>query len=213
LLAINPNSAQVSYWLGSVVLAQGDPDKNELALFSFARAAAYEGEGALNPEGRKQVDAYLTKVYTKYAGTETGLTELKAVAKTQPLPPPGLKIESADVRAFKAEQESRQKNPLLWRFKDLKATLTGPNGDSTWSDLNGKLTPQMKLYVVSADPPERPQTLNLSSEKGGSVEVILNLENRSRTAIGAGREVTFEGVAAGLTKQPFRLTVNDGKVL
>jgi len=56
-LKINPNLAQVSYWLGDVVLKQGDPNKNELALFSFARAAVYDGEGSLNAQGREQVDA------------------------------------------------------------------------------------------------------------------------------------------------------------
>lgn len=213
VLELNPAAGQVSYWLGDVVLKQGNPNKNELALFSFARAAVYEGPGALPPEGRKQVDEYLTKVYTKYAGTEEGLTEIKQTAKTQALPPADLKIESADVRAFNKEQQARKENPLLYRFIDLKANLTGANGDSIWADLNGKMTPEMQLYVVSANPPDRPQTINLSSKQGGPVEVVLNLAVRRREPVGSGRTVRFEGVATNISRQPFRLTLADGQIL
>ena len=213
VLGLNPTSGQVSYWLGQVVLGQGDPDKNELAMFSFARAAAYEGPGALPPEGRQQVSDYLKGIYEKFAGTEEGLAEMKELAKTRPLPPADLEIKSASQRKFEAEQRNRKANPKLYVFIDLKKTLLGPGGDSTWSQLRGKLTPEMRLYVISATPASRPKTINLSSKRGGAVEVALTLENRLRSAIGAGRQVTFEGVATSLTKSPFRLTLNDGKLV
>ena len=211
-LKLNPNSGQLSYWLAEVVREQKDPDKTELVMFSLARASTYSGPGALTPEARKQLAEYLTQVYKGYAGTEEGLAELIEAAKTQAFPPAGLKIEGAATRAFKAEQKSRKENPLLWQFLDLKATLLSERGAAVWTDLNGKLTPEMRMFVVSANPPNRPQTINLSSKQGGAVELVLNLENRLRTAVGAGRQVTFEGVASGLTKEPFRLTVKDGKL-
>jgi tetratricopeptide (TPR) repeat protein len=211
-LKINPNLAQVSYWLGDVVLKQGDPNKNELALFSFARAAAYDGEGALNPQGREQVDAYLKKVYARYTGTEEGLDGLKAQAKTQPLPPAGLKIESAEVRRFQSEQKSRSENPLLWVYKDLKANLVSSGGDGIWGELQGKMTPKMAMYVVGMDS-DRPQTLSLSPEPGGAAEVTLNLENRLREAPARGKRLEFEGVASNMTKEPFKLVLNSGRAL
>ncbi|MCB1021708.1 MAG: hypothetical protein H6509_08820 [Bryobacterales bacterium] len=211
-LKINPNLAQVSYWLGDVVLKQGDPNKNELALFSFARAAAYDGEGSLNAQGREQVDAYLKKVYARYTGGEDGLDELKVQAKTQPLPPAGLKIESAEVRRFKSEQKSREDNPLLWKYKDLKASLVAANGDAIWGELQGKLTPKMALYVVGMDS-DRPQTLTLATEAGGPAEVTLNLENRLRAGPARGKRIEFDGVASSLTKEPFKLVLNGGHVL
>jgi hypothetical protein len=208
----NPNSGQVSYWLGQEVLAQANADKNELALFSFARAATYDGPGSLPPQGRQQLNDYLVKVYTKYTGTEEGLDKLKAQAATRALPPPDLKIESAEVRRFREEQERRKEDPLLYAFVDLKNTLLSPKGDATWGNLKGKLTPQMRLYLVSADS-ARPTTLHLSSKKGGPVEVVLDLENRLRSAPAPGTKVKFEGVAASLAKDPFRLGLTDGKVL
>ena len=55
VLKQNPGSAQVSYWMGQVVLAQANPEKNTLAMYQFARAASYEGPGALNAEGRQKI--------------------------------------------------------------------------------------------------------------------------------------------------------------
>ncbi len=214
VLALNPNLAQVSYWLGNVVLAQGDPDKNELALFSFARASSYTGEGSLNEQGRKQVDEYFTKVYKKYAGdnTDAEIAQLKEQAKTQALPPATLKIKPKDLREFEADQAARKASPLLYVFLDLKDQLVGAQGDQIWSDLHGKLTPKMQLYVVGSDS-ARPSVISLSSKQGGPAEVVLNLENRLRAAPGNGSKVTFEGVASDLSKSPFKLTLTGGHVL
>jgi len=212
VLELQPGNGQVSAWLGTVVFAQRDPDKNATALWSFARAAAYEGEGALPADNRTKIHDYVKDLYTKYHGTDSDFPELLAKAKQSPLPPAGYEIESAAFVKFKAEQKARADNPLRYAFLDLKNILTGPQGEQTWTDLNGKLTPEMRLFVVSADPPARPQTINFSSQKGGPVEVVLNLENRLRTGVAGGSEMTFEGVAAGLSKSPFRLTLNDGKL-
>lgn len=210
VLGMKPEAAQVSYWLGTELIAQGDPEKNEEALFSLARAAAYEGDGALPPEGRKQVEEYLTTVYKTFAGTTDGLDDLKALATNQPLPPADLEIKSASVRKFEEMQKSRAENPQLWAFLDLKQTLRSGQGDAVWGDLKGKLTPKMKLFVVSA--PARSKTISLSSEEGGAVEVVLGLTNMMRTGVSAGRQLTFDGVAANLTKEPFKLTLTDGAV-
>ena len=210
VLESNPTKAQVSYWLGTEVLAQSNPEKNELALYSIARAAAYEGEGALPAAGRTQVDEYLKTVYMTYAGTEDGLEDLKVMAKNSPLPPADLEIKPAAVRRYEEEQKSRQENPLLWAFLDLKKTLQGPSGDSVWGDLRGKLTPRMRLYVVSA--PARSRTISLSSTPGGPVEVEVGLSNMMRQGVGSGRQLTFDGVASNLTKDPFKLTLTDGAV-
>lgn len=212
VLELDPGNGQASAWLGNVVFAQRDPEKNSLALWSFARAAAYEGEGALPPDHRAKVGEYLKDLYTKYTGTDSDLPDLLAKAKQSPLPPAGFEITSKAFREFEAEKKARAENPQRYAFLDLKAALTGSNGDQTWAELNGKLTPPMRLYVVGADPPARPQTIHFSSERGGAIEVVLNLENRLRQGVPAGREMTFEGVATGLSKSPFRLTLNDGKL-
>ena len=53
----------------------------------------------------------------------------------------------------------------------------------------------------------------MTSTEGGNTEVVLNLENRLRSGLRSGSELKFEGVAGALTREPFRLTLNDGKVV
>ena len=56
-LEMDPAQAQVSYWLGTTVLAQNKtkPEMQAAALYDFARAAAYDGPGSLPAPDRKQV--------------------------------------------------------------------------------------------------------------------------------------------------------------
>jgi hypothetical protein len=137
------------------------------------------------------------------------LDSLKQAALKQPLPPAGLTIESASVREFKAEEARRKANPLLYKFLDLRDALIGSKGDATWSDLQGKMSPQMEGYVLGADS-DRPQVLNIGSKPDGPVEVVLNLENRLREAPARGSKIKYEGVASSLTKSPFKLTLTGG---
>ncbi len=216
VLELDPSRGQVSYWLGQVVLAQNEASKYDLAFFSFARAALYDGPNAMNADGRQQVLEYVQNMMRKNYGEESFnlyWPRFESMAKVGALPSERIELKSEEQLQFEAEQKSRKENPLLWQFKDLQVALTGAQGDSTWAKLNGALTPKMRLYVVSATPPERPATINFTSEPGGGVEVVLNLENRRRSGVRSGTMLTFEGVAAGLRKEPFRLTLNDGKTI
>ncbi len=213
VLAMDPSRGQVSYWLGQVTLNQQDASKYDLAFFHFARAGLYDGPGAMPPEGRQQVLEYVQTLLKKNYGEESfGIywPKFEEMAEAGAAPTARVELKSDEEMKFEEEQASRKANPALWVYKDLKTTLLGPSGDSTWSELRGKLTPKMALYVVSASPPERPATINLTSERGGRTEVVLNLENRRRTGVRSGSMLTIDGVAGGLTRQPFRLTLSDG---
>lgn len=216
VLRLDPSRGQVSYWLGQVVLAQQDAAKYDLAFFSFARAALYDGPNSMPAEGRTQVAEYVKNLLMSNYGEESFdlyWPKFEEMATMGALPSERLELKSTQELRFEAEQKSRKENPLLWTFKDLRTALTGAKGEETWSRLRGAMTPRMRLYVVSATPPERPGTINMTSEPGGSIEVVLNLENRRRTGVRAGTMMTFEGVASSLTRSPFRLTLNDGRTL
>ncbi len=214
VLELDPSRGQVSYWLGQVVLAQNDASKYDLAFFSFARAAIYDGPNAMPPEGRAQVLEYVQEGLLKKNYGEQSFNlywpKFEEMARASALPSERIELKSTAELEFEAEQQARKDNPLLWIYKDLKTKLMGNEGEATWSDLRGKLTPKMRLYVVSASPPERPATINLTSQPDGGVEVVLNLENRRRTGVRRGTMLTIDGVATSLTKAPFRLTLNDG---
>ena len=216
VLELDPSRGQVSYWLGQVVLGQGNAEKYDIAFFAFARAALYDGPNAMAADGRAQVLEYVQNMLKKNYGEKSFdvyWPKFEEMARASALPSERIELKSTQQLDFEAEQKSRKENPLLWTFKDLKTALTGPQGSATWGRLNGAMSPQMRLYVVSATPPERPGTINFSSEPGGSVEVVVNLENRRRTGVRSGTMLTFEGVGAGLRADPFRLTLNDGKIV
>ena len=216
VLEIDPSRGQVSYWLGQVVLGQNDASKYDIAFFSFARAALYDGPNSMPVEGRSQVSDYVQNMLRKNYGDESFdlyWPQFEEMAMMSALPSKRIELKSTQQLRFDAEQKSRRENPKLWVYKDLKTALTGAQGDATWRRLRGALTPEMRLYVVSATPPERPGTINLSSVPGGAIEVVLNLENRRRTGLRRGTMVTIEGVAAVLRKAPFRLTINAGRIL
>ena len=213
VLEIDPSRGQVSYWLGQVVLGQNDASKYDIAFFSFARAALYDGPNSMPPEGRTQVAEYVQNMIRKnYGGGSFDLywPQFEEMAKSGALPTKRIELKSDEQLQFEADQKSRKELPLLWVYKDLKTALLGAQGNATWGRLNGALTPKMALYVVSATPPERPGTIRLTSEPGGSVEVILNLENRLRSGLRTGSLLQIDGVAANLVRSPFRLTLNDG---
>ncbi len=213
VLSLDPSRGQVSYWLGQMTLNEQDASKYDLAFFHFARAATYDGPGSMPAEGRQQVLEYVQNLIKNNYGEQSFDTfwpKFEEMARAGAAPTERIELKSDDEMKFEAEQESRRQLPTLWVFKDLKTTLLGPSGDATWSDLRGKLTPRMGLYVVSASPPERPATINLTSEPGGRTEVVLNLENRRRTGVRTGSMLTIDGVASGLVREPFRLTLTDG---
>ena len=213
-LKVEPESAQASYWLAQSVLAQRDPAKNELAFFSLARASALTGAGALPAESREKIQAYLKKTYQAFAGTLDGLDELQRLAADTPLPPESMpRILSAEERQVQEAKQFCEAKPLECAYRTLRSALEGQGGEGVWTDLRGKVTPPMRLYVVGNEPAERPLALRLAPTKGGKAEVVLQLENRLREALPVGRAVTVEGVAAELARHPFLLTIAQGKIV
>ncbi|MBI3667671.1 MAG: hypothetical protein HY236_15825 [Acidobacteria bacterium] len=214
-LELSPNAAQVSFWLGNVVLAQKNPDKNTLALFSYARAAAYDGPGALPPAGRQQMDAYLAKVYRSYHGDDPkGLADLKNLAKASPLPPADLKIKShAEVEAEK-EEELRKTNPKLAAFVAIKEGLTGADSTNFWGSMKGHAMPPLRGTVVSAKPAVKPKVVVLAMSQSTTAEVtITDPETSARCKLDPGAVVEFESSeATEFTPGPFMIKMEGGKI-
>lgn len=213
-LEAEPASAQASYWLAQSVLAQRDPAKNELAFFALARAATLSGPGELPAESREKVRAYLERLYEAFAGTKDGLDEIERLAAASALPPADMpRILSAQERAIEDEKRFCDEKPLECAYRNLRAALEGAGAESVWLDLKGKTTPQVRLYVVANEPPDRPLELRLAVAKGGPAEVTLRLANRLREPVAKGSPVTVEGVAVELRREPFLLTLSDGRVV
>ncbi len=219
VLQLNPADGEVSAWLGTEILNQviyaQKVDRQSDALYEFARAAAYDGPGALPPDQRKRMLDYLTKSYATYHGDDPqGLQALLAQAKTSALPPPGFKILSSD-EVQQAKQEELQKtNPALAMWMTIKTALTAPDGSGYFKQIEGALVPptdkpMFKGTVISQMPlhgPVKQVVVGVADPK--VPDCTLNFETPMPNRAEPGKTVIeFRGVAAAYTPSPYMLTL------
>ena len=215
---MDPTNAQASYMLAGDLLGQqkDHPDKMPEALFEYARAATYDGPGALDANTRKQVDAFLTKAYTTYHGSTQGLDQLKAQAKAAPLPPDGFAVAST-VDLAKAAEEKRlaaaKENPQMAFWNETKENLTGEKSSELW-DMNYKdagLPPSglgfemFKGKLVSSEPETKPKTLTIALA-GDMADVKIVLTEPLPGKMEPGGEISFKGTLKEFSKDPYMLT-------
>lgn len=214
-LKANPNNGQVSYWRGTSILAEKKPEKQGMALYDIARAAAYDGPGAMS--GRDQVKAYLQKGYAQYHGSNDGFDALMAKAKTSAFPGDYTIQSTVDIEKAKAaaEEAAAKANPMLALWKNMKDQLTSANGQSYFdsgvkdADLPGNAVPGVTKFtgkLVSEEPETRPKKLVLALSDATTPEVTLNLDVALPGKADPGTELSFSGVAKDFTQSPFNLT-------
>jgi hypothetical protein len=216
---MDPANAQAAYMLAGNLLAQqkDHPDKMPEALFEYARAASYEGPGALDAATRKQIDAFLTKAYNTFHGSGMGLDQLKMQAKAAPLPPDGFSIKST-VDIAKDEQAKRdaaaKENPMLAFWNTTKEALTGENSAALWemnykdAGLPGTAIPgvtKFKGKLVSTTPAIKPKELTLAVG-GDAPDVTIKLTEALPGMMEPGGEISFSGALKELSKDPYMLT-------
>jgi tetratricopeptide (TPR) repeat protein len=212
VLALSPTDSQVAYWLGQSIGGQKKVERTPEAIFFYARAAAYEGPGALPPDFRKQVDDYLSKAYKAYHGSPDGLAEIKTLAKTTATPPPDFKIRS--VKEIEEEKSAKTKaeeaaNPQLAIWKRVKDALLALDGAQYFeSSVKGAALPKLKGKLVSQTPAVKPKTLVLALSDDTTPEVTLNLSAPLTGKAEAGTVIEFEGIPSAFTQNPFMLTMD-----
>jgi tetratricopeptide (TPR) repeat protein len=203
----NPAQGEVSYWLGQTIIGEKDVEQYPIGLYHIARAATYDGPGALNDAGRKTVDDYLTKAYTGFHGDAGGLDQLKTQAKTNPLPPAGFDIQSVKEVAeekLRKEQEFAEQNPKLALWKRIKEALVAPEGEQYFeSSMKGAAIPQLRGKVVSHTAKEIKIAIF-----GEEPEITLELDSPISGKAEPGTEIQFEGVGKAFTKEPFMVTLD-----
>jgi tetratricopeptide (TPR) repeat protein len=211
-LALDPNSAEVDYFMGTVIAGEKNPQKMPAELFYFARAASYEGTGALAPAGRQQVMDFVKKAYVKDHGSDEGFNDLMTMAKAQAAPPADYHIKTA---AEVAEEKQKQqeivdaRDPQLTLWKQLKASLTGADGASYFEmGMKGALLPTLKGKVVKLEPEIKPKTVVLALEDGATPDATLKFEMPLAGKVDPGTELSFEGVADSYTASPFMVVFN-----
>ena len=206
-LQVNPAAGEVSYWLGLTIIGEKDPQTYPVGLYHIARAAAYDGPGALAPAGRQTVNDYLTKAYTGFHGDTSGLDQLKMQAKANALPPADFKIPSVKEIAeakLKQEQEEAAKDPVAAMWKGLYGELSGPNGQQYFdTGLKEAQAPKLRGTVVSSTA----KTIVLALSDAMTPQVTLEVD-APVGKVEPGTVLEFEGVGKSFTKEPFMLTMD-----
>jgi tetratricopeptide (TPR) repeat protein len=212
-LAINPANGDVAYYLGTVIAAEKKPEKQSEAFFYFARAAAYDGPGSMNPTGRQQVMTYIKNAYTKFHGGNDKFDDLLNLAKSNAAPPAGFKIEStADIleaNQKKAEEEAK-KNPQGALWASIRDQLQGADGQNYFnSSMKEALLPggangvsSFKGKVVSMEPATKPKSVVIAIENPAG-DATLKFETPLPGKVDPGTELSFEGVPDSFTANPF----------
>jgi tetratricopeptide (TPR) repeat protein len=221
-IEMDPANAQASYMLAGILLAQQktNPEKMPLALFHYARAATYDGPGALDAATRKQVDAFLTKAYNTYHGSSQGLNDVKTTAKAAALPPAGFTIKSVVEIAKEAEerrQAAARENPMLAFWSEIKEGLTGDGSAQYWEAMKDAGLPgghngvnKFKGKIVSMTPETSPKEIMLSIAGGDTPDVKIVLDEPLPGTMETGMELGFSGIAKDFSKEPFLVTFEAG---
>jgi tetratricopeptide (TPR) repeat protein len=222
-LMMNPNDAETDYWMGTVIASQKKLDQLPAAMFYFARAATYTGQGALTAAAQQTALTYVQKQYKNFHGSDEGFNDLVAAAKANPMPPAGFSIKNANEIAqaqFANEEEYNKTHPAEALWASLKMALTGPDGQM-YFDMNMKGTEiptQLKGRVIKLEPAVRPKTILLAMEDKSNntttADATLKFEMPLAGKVDEGTELTFEGVAESYTASPFMVvfTVDKDKL-
>jgi tetratricopeptide (TPR) repeat protein len=212
-LQLEPDQGQVSYWLSVVILAERDPKKYPVALFHYARAAAYDGPGSLNATGRQTVMQQFQKTFNTYHGEDQKeLDRVIAAAKASALPPPGFDIASkADIARKQIEDENKLKeqNPSLALWLSLKKALTGDQAQSYFDEhmKDTEIPTDFKGKLIEAKPEMNPKELVLSIEDGITPDATLVLETPLKGKMDPGADMSFKnGVATAYAASPYMVT-------
>ncbi len=128
VLKRNPADTQVSIFAGTVIARQRKLEKQSAALYHFARAGHFEGQGALPQQLRDQMKATFEKNYVNFHGDKAGIEEVIAKVKAEALPAEGFKIPSKDELLIEQEEGLKKTNPVLALWVGIKRQLQDANG-------------------------------------------------------------------------------------
>jgi hypothetical protein len=206
----DPNRAEISAWLGAVLVLDRQPANQVPALWHLARAASYRGTGALPDIQRRQLGPVLERLYTAYHGETAGLDQLRITSVTTAFPPAGFDIESASAALLrKQDEELTRTNPQLASWFRIRRRLEMPDGEAYFAaSLHSTALPmRLKGTLLRATPPGKPVELALGVGDAAAEEVILKLDTPFPHGAENGTVLEFEGTIDAFTKAPFTLTI------
>ena len=212
VLEVDPNAAQVSYWLGTIIYRQRKVERIPEALYDFARAVAVTGPEALPAANKKPAEDFLSKAYMSFHGSADGLEDLKKAAMAGPTMPAGFKIESITEISAKQEGDAAafaaaHPDVALWR--QIRDALKAPDGDAYFAMIKGAGAPPpegpFKMFnaKVVSQPSPKELLVNVDNLAG---DATLQFDSPLKGTIDPGTMIKFKGVFEAFTKDPYGLT-------
>jgi hypothetical protein len=220
-LEANPNDSSMAYQYGT--LLQKDKKYGE-ALFEYARAATYDGQGALPADKRQQVLDYYNKFYKDYHGSPDGADTILSAAKTSAVPPAGFQYppSAADLATKEAGamQARMDSDPSFKLWETIKTNLTAADGQNFFNntvkdaEIPGTAVPGVTNFrgtVISVDPPDKPTTITIGVEDPKTPDATLQFSDPINPVdpIKPGDKLAFAGVVDSYAPTPFMLTFKD----
>jgi hypothetical protein len=206
----DPNRAEISAWLGTVLALDRQAASQVPALWHLARAASYRGGGALPDTQRRQLGPVLERLYAAYHGETAGLDQLRIASVAAAFPPAGFDIESASAAVVrKQDEELSRTNPQLASWFRIRRRLEEPDGEAYFAaSLHSTALPmRLKGTLLRATPNSKPTELALGVGDATAQEVILKLDSAFPNEAEIGTILEFEGTFEAFAKAPFTLTV------
>jgi hypothetical protein len=206
----DPNHAEISAWLGAVMVLDRQPANEVPALWHLARAASYRAGGALPDTQRRQLGPVLERLYTAYHGETAGLDQLRIASVATAFPPAGFDIESASAALVrKQDEELTRTNPQLASWLRIRRRLEAPDGEAYFAATlhNTALPTRLKGTLLRATPAGKPAELVLGVGDAAAEEVVLKLDKPFPHGAESGTVLEFEGTFEAFTKAPFSLTL------
>jgi hypothetical protein len=210
-VGLNDQNGQIAYWLGTAIASQHNIARTPEALFQFARAVSVSGPGALSADGKKTASDYLARAYAGYHGDDAkGLQDLKDAAAASAMPKPDFTIKSVvEIEKDKAggEEQYLAAHPDIKLWRDLKATLTAPDGDDYFNkSMKGALIPKkFNAKIVSWTPETAPTEVKIAIDDQQG-DAVIKYEKPLHAKLEAAQAITIEGYATAFTKDPFSIT-------
>jgi hypothetical protein len=213
-----PDNAFIAYQLGRALRCQqtAGPEKVPQALYEFARAAALDPTLGGTMEA-KTLNNYLDSAYNSFHGSLDGLDQLKAMAKTSPLPPADLKIETSSAILARKQAEFEQSNPQLALWMRIKGRLADNDGAAYFeNELKDSGVPPLKGTLIEGKPACKSKELLVAvpmpDQQGNPVaEINLKLDTPLTGKPEVGGTIQWTGVPKAFTKDPFMLTMETEK--
>jgi len=215
-LQADPAQSNIAAQYGKMLIGE---KKYPEGLFEYARAAQYDGPGALPAATRQQLMDYFNKAYKDFHGSDEGKEQMLAQAKTQALPPEGLQVTSiADVEGKKAEELNKriESDPSFKIWYAVKQNVQD-KGDAFFNEsvkeyeLPGDAAPSKTFSgtVVSVDPSKVTVGVEDPTKPDASLEFSQPLPAAAMDKIKVGEKVEFSGIADSYVKDPYMLTFKD----